>query len=63
MTGNRTAGRPPVDNRQARFARAMARAELGQFYVSEQDLRMLQFERQKRPRRSRRIAELTKEVA
>jgi hypothetical protein len=63
MTGNRTAGRPPVDNGQARFARAMARAELGRFYVSEQDLRVLQFERQRGPRRSRRMPELTKEVA
>jgi hypothetical protein len=62
MTYNRTAGRPPVDNRQARFARAIARAEFGRFYVSEQDLAVLQFERQRGLRPRRRMTKLTKEV-
>jgi hypothetical protein len=62
MRYNRTAGRPPVDNRQARFARALAQAEFGRFYVSEQDMRVLQFERQKGPRRSRTKTGLAKEA-
>jgi hypothetical protein len=62
MTYNRTAGHPPVDNRQARFARAMARAEFGRFYVSEQDMRVLQFDRQRGRRRSRTKTGLAKEA-
>lgn len=62
MTYNRTAGRPPLDNRQARFARAMARAEFGRFYVGEQDLQVLQFERQRGLRPPRRTTKLTEEV-
>jgi hypothetical protein len=62
MTYNRTAGRPPVDIRQARFARALAQAEFGRFYVGEQDLRVLQFERQRGPHPRRRMTKLTKEV-
>jgi hypothetical protein len=60
MTYNRTAGRPPVDNRQARFARAMARAEFGRFYVSEQNLPVLRFEWQRGLRPSRRMTKPTR---
>jgi hypothetical protein len=62
MTYNRTAGRPPVDDRQARFARAMARAEFGRFYVSERDMPVLQRERERGLRPPRRKTGVTKEV-
>ncbi len=60
MTYNRTMGRSPVDNRQTRFARAMARAEFGRFYIGERDLPVLLLERQKGLRPPRRMAELTR---
>jgi hypothetical protein len=62
MTYNRTAGRPPVDNRQARFARAMARAEFGRFYVSERDMPVLQRERERGLRPPRRTTERPRRV-